>query len=312
MNEIEEIAVLLASMRKNEGLTLSKIANNKRLLEILGVVNPDLLYRFLAAGIDNLPDTQSIEAVRMALNISVQHEMRVNKNPGSANLTARRRRLADKWGRDVSTVRSHEDIGFRELALWIRANSHHFVYVDELAARDETHVFVEEDTTYIFQRGRLRSVHYEAEVRSLELGMEYVNVRFPFVLGVPYTIKDEYPMYGCAIDNVDYGPQETVITVEFSRTLGFGEPHRFSLGFYVDADPGVTRIRTPLSRRETSTLRLQCDEPSPYRIIVDGRGVMLDRGRYFWTSWHEFAGQEKRTYIDYVGDDDLLDQLMKI
>jgi hypothetical protein len=186
------------------------------------------------------------------------------------------------------------------------------MYLTEADLFSKMRSFYNEDTTYIFQRRGLRSVHYQAEVRSLEDRLDFVNVRFPFVTGAAYGVENPYPMYGCSIEHDEYGPQESVFTIELSRTLGFGETHCFSLGFYVLGDQTVVRIRTPLIRRDTATLRLQFDEPLPYRVVVEGKDVILDGGGYYWESWHEFGGAEKVTYVDLLGDDDLLDELMSL
>jgi hypothetical protein len=85
-----------------------------------------------------------------------------------------------------------------------------------------------------------------------------------------------------------------------SRALHFGQVHRFLL--VIDLISGGNQfqtLRTPLDRRETATLRMQFDKPTPSKITVDNREILLDDDGYFWRSWHEFGGTEAKTTIEF-------------
>ncbi len=300
MDAVTTVERALAALRKNEGITLTKLSRSEGLRAVFGEVQISDMYQFICDGLDALRPGWEADATRAALNIrtKVPHD-----NWGGAarnSLTARREKLAKRWGdREVSAVRHREQTGMRELSTWMCSNTQRLLVPD--GSDEKSFVWACEDTTYLYRGGALHCIFYQADIRSLLAGLGFIDISLPIVLGDRDRFKDNpYFIYGCQVPRFEIAQDHIALGVQLSRALHFGEVHRIFLQIDIaSAGDSLTTVRTPLQRRERAVLRLQFDKPLPASVHVDGVEVSLDEDGYFWRSWEAFGGSQAVTTISY-------------
>ena len=306
---VDQVLMSLRRLRKDEGLSPGKLHGQAELVDVFGEFQALAMYEFIAQGLEEIPVGLAADAARWALNVKVKRPKDDTGGAAKGNLTYRRKRLAQRWARAENSanqfddhskfgaVRAREEEGLRELAVWLVGMASRFS--GEALTSDIAFTWASEETCYIFRGGALKNLVYEAEVRSLKAGLEWVSLHVP--LRIEGRMFDSpYNTYGC-LARANLEPDGLHVDVQLSRSLHVGETHRFQFQF--DAyDAPLDEIVTPLARRERATLRLQFDLPRPFRIVSDGRVAALDAGGYFWRTWSEFGAEEVATQLEWVSD----------
>src|SRR5680860_756851 len=175
----------LKRLRKDQGLSLGKLYPDPFMRAVFGDYQPVAMYNFIALGLESIVSGLPADAARAALNVKVKRPKDDTGAAAKGNLTSRRNKLAARWGRaeglddhaKLGAVRVREDEGLLELAVWLVGMSSRFI--GQAGPGEKPFVWASEDTTYIFRQGLLKQVYYEAEIRVLEAGVDFLSIELP-------------------------------------------------------------------------------------------------------------------------------------